>query len=59
MKITIDEAARRIGCAPEYLRQQMRSGAWNIGEAVKPKKTGGNWRYYIFEGKLKTFLGEA
>lgn len=57
-KVTVEEAAREIGCAPEYLRRQMKAKEWDLGQVVKPPRGGTNCRYFIFRAKLDNFLGK-
>ena len=56
-RLTVREAADEIGCAPEYLRRQMRSGKWDLGSVIKPGKGASIYQYFIFRGKLNKFLG--
>lgn len=56
-RVRVEDAAREIGCAPEYLRRQMKAGRWNLGEVVKPPKGGCQHEYFIFRSKLDRFLG--
>ena len=58
-KVSVEQAAKEIGCAPEYLRRQMRSGRWNLGEVIKPARTATNYRYFVFRAKLDKFLGKT
>ena len=44
MKITVEEAAEKMGITPMFLRLGMRSGKFPFGAAVKFEK---QWRYYI------------
>ena len=57
-KVPIKQAAEEIGCAPEYLRRQMKAGRWPIGEVVRPPRGGTNYRYFIFRARLDKFLGK-
>ena len=56
--LTVKEAAKEIGCNPQYLRERMQEGIWDLGTCVKPK---GNktFRYYVFRTKLDKFLGKV
>lgn len=59
-RITAAAAAREIGCDVEFLRRQMQrkdGGRWDLGEVVPPETPGGNYKYFIFRGKLDRFLG--
>lgn len=57
-KVPVAQAARMIGCAPEYLRRRMKAKEWDLGQVVKPPRGGTNYRYYIFRAKLDKFLGK-
>lgn len=56
-RVPTKQAAKEIGCAEQYLREQMRYGAWDLGSVIKPKRGGTNYRCYIFRSKLDKFLG--
>lgn len=58
-RVRVEDAAREIGCAPEYLRRQMKAGKWNLGEVVKPQVSGCQHEYFIFRAKLDKFLGKV
>ena len=57
-RVSVKDAAAEIGCAQEYLRRQMKSGKWNLGEVVKPSAKGSQHEYFIFRAKLDKFLGK-
>ena len=57
MKVTVADAAKMIGCDPDYLRQRMKRKEWDLGEVVPPPKGGSVYRYIIFRPKLERFLG--
>ncbi len=58
-RVSVVAAAKEIGCHPEYLRRQMKAGAWDLGNVVKPAAKGGNNEYFIFRTKLdKFFVGK-
>lgn len=56
-RVKVADAAKEIGCHPEYLRRQMKAGKWDLGKVVKPRTVGGNYEYFIFRTKLDRFLG--
>lgn len=56
-RVKVAEAAREIGCHPEYLRRQMRAGKWDLGKVVRSTRCGGKYEYFIFRAKLDRFLG--
>lgn len=57
-RVSVFEAAAEIGCHPQYLRQQMRTGKWDLGNVVKPSRNGSRCEYFIFRAKLDKFLGK-
>lgn len=56
-RVSIEDAAREIGCHPQYLRVMMMKKKWNLGQVVSPQKKGGKHMYFIFRKKLDEFLG--
>ena len=53
-KITVDEAAKRMGIAPMGLRIALRNGKFNqFGEAWKNEE---KWTYYINRDRLEQYL---
>jgi len=57
MRVTVAEAAEIIGCRKEIIHSKMKRGEWDLGQAIKPKRAGGNYHYIIFRPKLEKFLG--
>lgn len=57
-RIGVFEAAKEIGCAPEYLRRQMKAGKWDLGVVVKPSREVSVYQYFVFRAKLDKFLGK-
>lgn len=57
-RVSVFEAAAEIGCHPQYLRQQMRTGKWDLGIVVKPPCNCSRFQYFIFRAKLDKFLGK-
>ena len=57
VRVDVKEAAKEIGCHPEYLRRKMKEKKWDIGRVEPPKKKGGKYTYLIFRPKLDKFLG--
>lgn len=57
-RVRTEDAAKEIGCNPQYLRNQVRNGEWDLGYCAKPRKPGGKYTCYIFRGKLDAFLGK-
>lgn len=58
-RVRVEDAAKEIGCCPEYLRRQMKSEKWNLGKVVKPAGRGAQCEYFIFRTKLDEFLGRS
>lgn len=56
-RVKVADAAREIGCHPEYLRRQMQAGKWDLGKVVRPARGSGKYEYFIFRAKLDRFLG--
>lgn len=55
--VSAEEAARRIGCRPQLVRERLKKGLWDIGKAFSPEQTGKKtWTYEINEAKLERFL---
>lgn len=53
MKITVEEAAEKMGITPMFLRLGMRDGKFPFGTAVKFNK---QWRYYINRIRFEKWL---
>lgn len=53
MKITVEEAAEKMGITPMFLRLGMRSGKFPFGAAVKFDK---QWRYYINRARFEKWM---
>lgn len=51
--ITIEEAARRMGVTPMFLRLGLRQGEFPFGKAVKFDK---QWRYYINRERFERWM---
>lgn len=58
-RVSVADAAKEIGCAPEFLRLQIRNGNWDLGSFIKPQKGKKNYQYYVFRAKLDRFLGKS
>lgn len=61
-RISVEEAARLLGMAPQGVRVQMRRGLLDIGKvfpSVSHKKGGRTiYQYFIFRDKLNKVLGK-
>jgi len=53
-KISVDEAARRMGVTPQFLRLGLRAGKFPFGTAVQ--MPGGRWSYYINATRFEHYL---
>ena len=55
-RVRTEDAAKEIGCAKQFLVEQIKTGAWDLGSYVKPKgaKRGA---CFVFRSKLDKFLG--
>ena len=56
-RVTVADAAKEIGCEPDYLRQKMKKRIWDLGTVVAPSQPSGRYEYFIFRAKLDRFLG--
>ena len=59
VRVRVTDAAREIGCAPQFLRLRMQAGDWDLGSYVGPGTGGRHGNYYVFRDKLDKFLGKA
>lgn len=57
-RVTVEQAAKEIGCFPQYLRNKMKAKEWDLGRVVNSKKPNGQSTYFIFREKLDRFLGK-
>jgi len=53
-RISVDEAARRMGVTPQFLRLGLRAGKFTFGTAVQ--MPGGRWSYYINATRFERYL---
>ena len=54
-KVTVAEAAARMGKSPQFIRICLQQGLLPIGTAVKTGKK--NWNYYISPKLLDEYIG--
>jgi len=54
-KVTIEEAARRLGKSPQFIRMALQRGAAPFGFAIKG--TGNNYDYHISPLQLDAYIG--
>lgn len=50
MKLSVSEAAKRLGASEAFVRRGLQQGRFPWGYAVKNKR---RWSYFISEGKFK------
>ena len=55
-RVKTKDAAKEIGCAKQFLVEQIKTGAWDLGSYVKPKG-GKRGTCFVFRSKLDKFLG--
>lgn len=53
-RISIDEAARRMGVTPQFLRMALRANRLPFGTAIQ--MPGGRWSYYINATRFERYL---
>lgn len=56
-RVSVPDAAKEIGCEPDFLRFLMRTKKIDIGVVIPPKEKRGRYQYLIFRAKLDRFLG--
>ena len=56
-RVRVEDAAREIGCNPQYLRIMLQKKKWDLGQVIAPQRKGGQHMYLIFRPKLDKFLG--
>lgn len=58
-RVSVTQAAKELGVAPQSVREHMRRGLWNLGDVFSPKQTGkALWEYHIYRRKLDKHLGK-
>lgn len=56
-RVSSKEAAAELGCCVPYMHEQMRTGHWDLGNAIKPNRGKKNWSYHIYRPKLDAHMG--
>lgn len=56
-RVTVAQAAKELGMAPQGVREYMKRGLIDIG-SVLPSVKGENNRYIIFRDKLDEYMGK-
>lgn len=56
-RISVKEAAAILGCNPQAVRENMKSGRWDLGSVVPTGKAGKKYNYYIYRAKINKFIG--
>lgn len=54
MRISVEDAARRMGVTPMWLRMALRLGRVPFGTAVQ--MPGGRWSYYINRARFERYM---
>lgn len=58
-RVCIKDAAQELGCSVAAVREHMRRGLWDLGQALPPQKTGKKqWEFHIYREKLDKHLGK-
>lgn len=55
-RVRTEDAAKEIGCAQQFLVEQIKTGEWDLGSYVK-SKGGKRGTCFVFRSKLDKFLG--
>lgn len=54
-RIPLPEAAQILGCAPQAVREHMKSGVWDLGVVVRTSPN--RYQYHIYRAKLNKMIG--
>ena len=58
-RVSVVQAAKELGMAPQGVREHMKSGLLDLGFVVqKPKCKAKKYEYFIFRAKLDKVLGK-
>lgn len=57
-KVTVAEAAKRMGKSEQFIRICIQRGLLPIGIATKTSKSEKNWNYYISPKLLDDYIGK-
>ena len=57
-KVTVAEAARRMGKSEQFVRICIQRGLLPVGIATKTSRTGKNYNYYISPKLLDEYIGK-
>lgn len=58
-RVTLAQAAKELGLAPQGLREYMKRGLIDIGVVLPSASTGKTDRYLIYRDKLDKVLGKG
>jgi len=58
-RMSVKEAAERLGVTEGFIRYQMRVNRMPIGMATRSREGGGSFRYIIYKEKLEEFEREG
>jgi len=53
-RVSVTEAAARMGVNPQFLRMGLRAGKFPFGTAVQ--MPGGRWSYHINAGRFRRYM---
>lgn len=57
-RVSVEQAAKELGCSPQEVRLNMQDGTWELGEVIPPVKGKKRWKYYVYREKLDLHLGK-
>lgn len=58
-RVRLADAAKELGCSQQAVRERMRSGIWDLGDVISPKRSKKKqYSYFIFRPKLDKVLGK-
>lgn len=55
MRISTEEARKKLGCNRVTLERGLRQGKFPFGEAILNEKTG-TWTYLVYDGALNYYM---
>ena len=58
-RVSVAQAAKELGLAPQGVREYMKRGLIDIGEVLPALSGGDSLRYHIYRDKLDKHLGKV
>lgn len=55
-RLSVNEAAKVLGCGVSEIREQMKRGNFKIGIVIPPRDGECNYRYHIYRSMLERFI---